>query len=84
LLKSRKFVAFFAAHLTYWTFSVEEFVCFHGRPRQTTDVPQPNWLFVPPAFDVPTLVTGCPRAYRRTLAAEVGTYGRGIRTGNLA
>jgi hypothetical protein len=26
------------------------FVCFHGRPWQATDVPQPNWLFVPPAF----------------------------------
>jgi hypothetical protein len=37
------------------------------------------WLIVPPALDVPTLATRYPRAYRafRTLAAEVGTYGRG-------
>jgi hypothetical protein len=26
---------------------------------------QPSWLFVPPALDVPTLATRCPRAYRR-------------------
>jgi hypothetical protein len=30
------------------------FVYFLGRPWQATDVPQPSWLFVPPALDVPT------------------------------
>jgi hypothetical protein len=58
---------------------------FHGRPRQATDVPQPSWFFCtfwtfqlwPPDAPAPT------DAFR-TLAAEVGNYGRGIRTGNLA
>jgi hypothetical protein len=50
------------------------FVCFHGRPRQTTDVPQPSWLFVPPALDVPTLATRCPRAYRRVSHSSGGSW----------
>jgi hypothetical protein len=56
------------------------FVCFHGRPRQATDVLQPTGLlyrplwtfqFWPPDAPAPTDAV-------RTLAAEVGTYGRGI------
>jgi hypothetical protein len=56
------------------------FVCFHGRPRQATGVLQsagllyrPLWTFQlwPPDAPAPT------DAFR-TLAAEVGTYGRGI------
>jgi hypothetical protein len=51
------------------------FVCFfHGRPRQDTDVPQPSWLFVPPALDVPTLATRCPRAYRRVPHSSGGSW----------
>jgi hypothetical protein len=41
------------------------FVRFHRLPRQTTNVLQPSWLFVPPALDVPTLATRRPRTYRR-------------------
>jgi hypothetical protein len=43
------------------------FVCFRGRPWQATDVPQPSWLFVPPALDVPTL------AYRRVPHSSGGS-----------
>jgi hypothetical protein len=54
------------------------FVCFHGRPRQATGVLQPAGLLYrrvlkfqlwPPDAPAPT------EAFR-TLAAEVGTYGR--------
>jgi hypothetical protein len=62
------------------------FVCFHGRPRQATDVLQPAdflyrqlWTFQLWPTDAPA-----PTDAFRTLAAEVGTYGRGIRAGNLA
>jgi hypothetical protein len=43
------------------------------------------WLIVPSALDVPTLATRCPAPTDafRTLAAEVGTYGRRIRTGKF-
>jgi hypothetical protein len=43
------------------------------------------WLIVPPSLDVPTLATRCPAPTDafRTLAAEVGTYGRGIRAGKF-
>jgi hypothetical protein len=50
------------------------FVCFHGRPWQATDVPQPSWLFVPPALDVPTLATRCSRAYRRVPHSSGGSW----------
>jgi hypothetical protein len=50
------------------------FVCFHGRPWQVTDVPQPSWLFVPPALDVPTLATRCLRAYRRVPRSSGGSW----------
>jgi hypothetical protein len=50
------------------------FVCFHGRPWQATDIPQPSWLFVPPALDVPNLVTRCPRAYRRVPYSSGGSW----------
>jgi hypothetical protein len=56
------------------------FVCFHGRPRQATDVLQPTGLLYRPLWtfhlwppDAPT-----PTDAFRTPAAEVGTYGRGI------
>jgi hypothetical protein len=61
------------------------FVCFHGRPRQATDVLQPAgllyrllWTFQlwPPDAPAPT------DAFR-TLAAKVGTYGRRIGPGIL-
>jgi hypothetical protein len=61
-------------------------VCFPGRPRQATGVLRPVgllyrllWTFQlwPPDAPAPT------DAFR-TLAAEVETYGRGIRTGNFA
>jgi hypothetical protein len=50
------------------------FLVFHWRPWQATDVPQPNWLFVPPAFDFPTLATRCPRAYRRVPHSSGGSW----------
>jgi hypothetical protein len=58
---------------------MEEFVCFHGRPRQATGVLQPTGLLYRPLWtfqhwppDAPA-----PTDAFRTLAAEVGTYGRG-------
>jgi hypothetical protein len=62
------------------------FVCFHGRPRQATNVLQPAGLLYHPLWtfqlwppDVPA-----PTDAFRTPAAGVWTYGREIRTGNLA
>jgi hypothetical protein len=61
------------------------FVCFHGRPRKATDVLQPAGLLYRPLLtfqlwppDVPV-----PTDAFRTLAAGVGTYGRGIGAGIL-
>jgi hypothetical protein len=51
-------------------------LCFHGRPWQTTDVPQPSWLIVPPALDVPALATRCIRAYRRVPHSSPRAYRR--------
>jgi hypothetical protein len=58
------------------------FFFFNGRPWQATDVPQPNWLIVPHALDVPTLATRCPQAYRRVLHSSGGSWDlwAGIRT----
>jgi hypothetical protein len=50
------------------------FVCFHWRPWQATDVPQPSWLFVPPVLDVRTLATRCLRAYRRVPHSSLRAY----------
>jgi hypothetical protein len=50
------------------------FACFYGRAWQATDVPQPSWLFVPPALDVPTLATRCLRAYRRVPHSSGGSW----------
>jgi hypothetical protein len=61
------------------------FICLHGRPRQAMDVLQPagflyrpRWTFQlwPPDAPAPT------DAFR-TLEAEIGTYGRRMRTGNF-
>jgi hypothetical protein len=38
------------------------------------DVTQPSWLIVPPALDVPTLVTRCLRAYRRVPHSSLRAY----------
>jgi hypothetical protein len=54
--------------------TVSLFVCFHWRPWQATDVLQPGWLFVPPALDVPTLATRCPRALRRVPHSSGGSW----------
>jgi hypothetical protein len=35
---------------------------------------QPNWLIVPPALDIPTLATRCPRAYRRVPHSSGGSW----------
>jgi hypothetical protein len=35
---------------------------------------QPNWLIVPPALDVRTLATRCPRAYRRFPHSSGGNW----------
>jgi hypothetical protein len=54
------------------------FVCFHGRPRQATDVLQPAGLLYRPLWTFqlwPPDATAPTYAFR-TLAAEVGTYGR--------
>jgi hypothetical protein len=50
------------------------FFFFNERPWQATDVPQPNWLIVLPALDVPTLATRCPRAYRRVPHSSGGSW----------
>jgi hypothetical protein len=44
------------------------------------------WLIVPTAFDVPTLATRCPRAYRRVPHSGGGCWNIrvGIRTDNFA
>jgi hypothetical protein len=44
------------------------------------------WLIVPPAVDVPTLATRCPRAYRSVLHSSGGIWNlrAGIRTDNFA
>jgi hypothetical protein len=62
------------------------FVCFHGRPRQATDVLQPAGLLHRPlwTFQLWPPDAPAPTDAFRTLAAEVETYGRGIRTGNFA
>jgi hypothetical protein len=69
--------------------SVCMFVCLfvsmgvHGKPRMYFSVAgflyRPLWTFQlwPPDARVPTDAS-------RILAVEIGTYGRGIRTGNLA
>jgi hypothetical protein len=62
-----------AATLVCW-YSCRLFVCFHERPWQATDVPQPSWLIVPPALDVPTLATRCLRAYRRVPHSSGGSW----------
>jgi hypothetical protein len=56
------------------------FVCFHGRPRQATDVVQPAGLLYRPlwTFQLWPPDAPAPTDAFRTLAAEVGTYGRGI------
>jgi hypothetical protein len=59
--------------------SVCLFVCFHGLPRQVTDVLQPAGLLYRPlwTFQLWPLDAPSPTDAFRTLAAEVGTYGRG-------
>jgi hypothetical protein len=54
-------------------------------PWQATDVPQPSRLIVPPALDFHlwSLDAPAPIDAVRTLAAEVGTYGRRM-TDNFA
>jgi hypothetical protein len=44
------------------------------------------WLIVPPALDVPTLATRCPRAYWRVPHSSGGSWNlwAGIRTDNFA
>jgi hypothetical protein len=74
---TRKFEACVALHIHTMVFQLFT-VYFHGRPRQATDVLQPAGLLYrslstfqlwPPDAPAPT------DAFR-TLAAEVGTYGR--------
>jgi hypothetical protein len=61
-----------------WIWFVCSFVCFHGRSRQATGLLQPAGLLYRPPWppDAPA-----PTDAFRTLAADVGTYGR---TGNFA
>jgi hypothetical protein len=61
------------------------FVCFPGRPRQVTDVLQPAGLLYRPlwTFQLWPPDAPAPTDAFRTLAAEVGTYGRGIGQGIL-
>jgi hypothetical protein len=68
------------------TYSYSPTFCFHGRPRQATDVLQPAGLLYRPlwTFKLWPPHAPAPTDAFRTLAAEVGTYGRGIRTGNFA
>jgi hypothetical protein len=61
------------------------FVCLRGRPRQATDVLQPAALLYRPlwAFQLWPPDAPAPTDAFRTLAAEFGTYGRGIGLGIL-
>jgi hypothetical protein len=56
------------------------FVCFYGRPRQATDVLQPAGLLYRPLWTFQLWPPDAPAPIDafRTLAAEVGTYRRGI------
>jgi hypothetical protein len=60
-------------------------VCFHGRPRQATGVLQPAALLYRPlwTFQLWPPDALAPTDEFRTLAAKVGTYGRGIGPGIL-
>jgi hypothetical protein len=60
-------------------------VCLNGRPRQATDVLQPADLLYRPlwTFQLWPPDASAPTDAFRTLAAEVGTYGRRIRTGKF-
>jgi hypothetical protein len=64
--------------LTIPTALSETFVCFYGRPRQATDVLQPAGLLYRPiwTFQLWPPDAPAPTDAFRTLAAEVGTYGR--------
>jgi hypothetical protein len=55
------------------------FVCFHGHLWQAPDVPQPAGLLYRPlwTFQLWPPDAPAPTDAFRTLAAEVGTYGRG-------
>jgi hypothetical protein len=55
------------------------FVCFHGRLQQATGVLQPSGLLYRPlwTFQLSPPDAPAPTDAFRTLAAEVGTYGRG-------
>jgi hypothetical protein len=61
------------------------FVLFFGRPWQATDVLQPAGLLYRPlwTFQLWPPDAPAPTDAFRTLAAEVGTYGRRIRTGKF-
>jgi hypothetical protein len=60
------------------------FVClFVGRPRQATDVLQPAGLLYRPLWTFQLWPPDAPMDAFRTLAAEVGIYGRRIRTGKF-
>jgi hypothetical protein len=80
------------SHLLPWSrqvklFSVSGlFVRLHGRPRQATGVLQPaSLLYRPPwTFQLWPPYARAPTDAFRTLAAEVGTYGRGIGPVNFA
>jgi hypothetical protein len=56
-------------------------VCFHGRPQQAADVLQPTGLLYRQlcTFQLWPQDAPAPPDASRTLAAKVGTYGRGIR-----
>jgi hypothetical protein len=61
------------------------FVCFCGLPRQATDVLQPAGLLYRPlwTFQLWSPDAPAPTDAFRTLAAQVGTYGRRLRTGKF-
>jgi hypothetical protein len=74
-----------AGHISSASLFVCLFVCFHGRPRQATDVMQPAGLLYRPlwTFQLWPPDAPAPTDAFRTLAAEVGTYERGIGPGIL-
>jgi hypothetical protein len=73
-------------YVDFYDLFVCSLVCLHGRPRQATDVLQPACLLYRPlwTFQLWPPDAPAPTDAFRALAAEVGTYGRGIRTGNFA
>jgi hypothetical protein len=67
-------------------FCITEFCLFPWASAASHGCTAASWLIVPPALDVPTVATRCPRAYRRVPHSSGGSWNlwAGIRTDNFA